>query len=441
MHVCQTTCNDGGCEFTERGNVSKGCFCPISDSSRALKICESYRDACTNEIVRYPPCKNDGKCVTALGFPYCDCPINDSEIQCDGFDNKLDRTYPKKPSLYYRTKVKPGESLMAFLVIEPDSNSYLMQFVNNAKGTHTESIDKVSMTIDELYSECKQLGSETFQINEEMCNFAKTTYGSDHSKIESFPVIPYFMSKTRSHRTDVHFNGNKSEHRIGGLYAIQLKVIDQITKKIFFSFEFFHLVVDDESSYCLPFVDPGQNCKTRMNLLKVKRNEDMPILKMVITPDTEMCEEPPEYIIEWKVLTAEIWQNYDIDPVDNLSKKHVKLDEQSSSNPDLVIPKYILPEGEWIVHFKIAIKNQEKQYSSVANRYTCFLGVNLDGLHAEIVGSPLMQVIDSELVTIDASLSYNPNEPNSKQNYVLYIWYCDVKTDEENCQEYITTGK
>lgn len=67
--------------------------------------------------------------------------------------------------------------------------------------------------------------------------------------------------------------------------------------------------------------------------------------------------------------------------------------------------------------------------------------ITLEGLHAEIVGSPVRRVSNVNLVTLDASLSYNPNEPYNRQNEVLYVWSCDVKTDVENCQEYITTGE
>lgn len=87
LRVCEATCNDGGCESMENEGLLKGCFCPIPDSSRPGKVCESYRDACTNEIVRYPPCKTDGKCVSFLGFPYCDCPTDKDKTQCDGFDH------------------------------------------------------------------------------------------------------------------------------------------------------------------------------------------------------------------------------------------------------------------------------------------------------------------------------------------------------------------
>lgn len=66
------------------------------------------------------------------------------------------------------------------------------------------------------------------------------------------------MSKTRKKRTDVYFNGNKNEGRMGGLYPIFITVFDTNMVKLM-SYTYSHLVVDDESSYCLPFVDPGDN--------------------------------------------------------------------------------------------------------------------------------------------------------------------------------------
>lgn len=46
-----------------------------------------------------------------------------------------------------------------------------------------------------------------------------------------------------------------------------------------------------------------------------------------------------------------------------------------------------------------------------------------------------------DLVTLDASLSYNPNEPKNRQDQMIYIWHCDVDADKENCQEYKTNSK
>lgn len=66
------------------------------------------------------------------------------------------------------------------------------------------------------------------------------------------------MPKTRTNRTDVYFNGNKNEGRMGGLYPMSLVVFERNMVKLM-TYNFHHLVVDDESSYCLPFVDPGDN--------------------------------------------------------------------------------------------------------------------------------------------------------------------------------------
>jgi hypothetical protein len=66
----------------------------------------------------------------------------------------------------------------------------------------------------------------------------------------------------------------------------------------------------------------------------------------------------------------------------------------------------------------------------------------MDGLHAEIVGSPVRSVSNSYLITLDATLSYNPNEPSHKQDQgIYYIWRCDVEADDVNCKEHMTTSK
>lgn len=79
------------------------------------------------------------------------------------------------------------------------------------------------------------------------------------------------MSKTRTHRTDVYFNGKKSDGRMGGLYPINAIIFDESSVEQLMSYNFNHLVIDDESSYCLPFVDPGENwCVIGFFVLPIK---------------------------------------------------------------------------------------------------------------------------------------------------------------------------
>lgn len=60
--------------------------------------------------------------------------------------------------------------------------------------------------------------------------------------------------------------------------------------------------------------------------------------------------------------------------MDTYSKKIIKLDKKTTTNRDLIIRRYTLPEGVMLVHFKITIKEQTngsfEQYISAANRYT-----------------------------------------------------------------------
>lgn len=87
-YVCENTCNDGGCEYAkDGGGAPKECYCPIPEGWRTGKNCESYGDACAVKTVQAAPCKNDGKCVSALGFPYCDCPARYYGTKCQGFDS------------------------------------------------------------------------------------------------------------------------------------------------------------------------------------------------------------------------------------------------------------------------------------------------------------------------------------------------------------------
>lgn len=72
-------------------------------------------------------------------------------------------------------------------------------------------------------------------------------------------TLAYYIPKTRLKRTDVYFNGDRSEGRMGGKYPVSLGLHDEFGKEEFFTYELNHLVVDDESSYCLPFIDPGEN--------------------------------------------------------------------------------------------------------------------------------------------------------------------------------------
>lgn len=67
------------------------------------------------------------------------------------------------------------------------------------------------------------------------------------------------MSKTRVKRNDVYFNGDRNAGRMGGTYMINAKVYDADMNNELLSYNFYHLVVDDELSNCLPFIDPGEN--------------------------------------------------------------------------------------------------------------------------------------------------------------------------------------
>lgn len=83
VNVCQSSCNDGGFLYTEKGGVNKVCDCSISDGHQIGNECESYVDACKN----ISPCLNNGTCVSALGYWYCDCPDHYTGQNCNIYHN------------------------------------------------------------------------------------------------------------------------------------------------------------------------------------------------------------------------------------------------------------------------------------------------------------------------------------------------------------------
>jgi len=81
-NMCQSSCNDGGCAYTNKAGVYKGCDCGISNEHQTGNECESYVNACTKD----PVCDN-GMCVTLMGNWYCDCPNNYYGVKCTHYDN------------------------------------------------------------------------------------------------------------------------------------------------------------------------------------------------------------------------------------------------------------------------------------------------------------------------------------------------------------------
>lgn len=89
-------------------------------------------------------------------------------------------------------------------------------------------------------------------------------FNKGNSKI-MYMANKYWMHKTREGRKDVYFNGDKSEGRMGGLYAVKIEIfsseenLDVEDPKPLLVYDYHHLVVDDHSSYCIPFVERGDN--------------------------------------------------------------------------------------------------------------------------------------------------------------------------------------
>lgn len=79
----------------------------------------------------------------------------------------------------------------------------------------------------------------------------------------SATVIGYTLYKTKNGREDIYFNKDKNEGRMGGSYQVVLKVYEKKenldSPPILFQYQYNHLLVDDNSSYCLPFLDSGKD--------------------------------------------------------------------------------------------------------------------------------------------------------------------------------------
>lgn len=46
--------------------------------------------------------------------------------------------------------------------------------------------------------------------------------------------------------------------------------------------------------------------------LTIKRNNDVPVINMIITPDTEVCNETMEYIYTWTIYDAMDESGYNV---------------------------------------------------------------------------------------------------------------------------------
>ncbi|XP_050063461.1 uncharacterized protein LOC126552720 isoform X6 [Aphis gossypii] len=179
--------------------------------------------------------------------------------------------------------------------------------------------------------------------------------------------------------------------------------------------------------------------------LSIRRNESK-IIKMEIIPDTEVCEryDSITYTYEWIIFIVPLIIPFLADShLKNNTNKVTDIDHEILTNKELVIPRYTLAEGPKTLLFQLKVKDKGNSLvDNKPNMNMCYVNITIDGLHAEIVGSPVRNVSSSYLITLDASLSYNPNEPSHKQDQdIHYIWRCDVEADNVNCKEHTSTSR
>lgn len=91
-NVCRNTCNDGGCDYTDESGTYKGCDCSISNESRIGNECESYKTDCKSSNASIV-CQNNGRCVQAMEFAYCDCPKSYFGMMCEHSVKTCEYTY------------------------------------------------------------------------------------------------------------------------------------------------------------------------------------------------------------------------------------------------------------------------------------------------------------------------------------------------------------
>lgn len=89
---------------------------------------------------------------------------------------------PKNPSLYHRTKIRPGERIITNVVFEEDDTLiFSTTFKNVAIGLTVNRDDLGEPTterVDEFYNHCmNKMSNKHFPMNKNKCDYVKTTYG------------------------------------------------------------------------------------------------------------------------------------------------------------------------------------------------------------------------------------------------------------------------
>lgn len=89
---------------------------------------------------------------------------------------------PKKPSLYHRTKIRPGERIISNVVFEEDDQlMFSTLFKNDAVGLKIGRDDlgePTIETVDSFYGHCmNNMSNDHFSMNKNKCDYVRTTYG------------------------------------------------------------------------------------------------------------------------------------------------------------------------------------------------------------------------------------------------------------------------
>lgn len=74
-------------------------------------------------------------------------------------------------------------------------------------------------------------------------------------EFSSYHTVKPLQSNSIGH----YFGDDESEGRMGYQYSIQAQISSSAFNHQILALNYSHFVVDDETSYCLPFIVPGKN--------------------------------------------------------------------------------------------------------------------------------------------------------------------------------------
>ncbi|XP_050530398.1 uncharacterized protein LOC126899479 isoform X2 [Daktulosphaira vitifoliae] len=303
LKFCGSDCNDAGCNNWGKSGKNLGCDCNALTKGRfSGRECESYLNACDKDRGK---CQNGSNCTSIMGRLSCDCLDGYYGDFCENSNgSEPQKKYPKNWSVYYRTKVRPGEPLKTHFAIDFNDfdGEYEIRVENFALATNRVfrmTKQNTLMPPKELTGYCRNMKSNDYPLHVSMCNTIQKLYGGK-KYVSVFSTPPYFISKKKINTEYAYIDkNNPSKGKWGAWYDMKISACSVKQKSICAvkDFTYRHLVIDDEQTYCVPFVEPyDNNCKSQK---RFTRADDFEI-KMNVTNDS-LCDKHLDYNYEWKI--------------------------------------------------------------------------------------------------------------------------------------------